>query len=78
MAITSLAESLTCLVGLTAYLVAGRAMDWSLALPLMLGAMLSVPVATLTVRRLPETAMRIGVGTVTCSLGVLAAAKLLW
>ncbi len=77
-AITSLAEGLTCFVGLTAYLCMGGGLYWWLAVPLTLGAVLSVPIATLTVRALPERFMRASVGVVTCLLGVLAFAKLLW
>jgi len=76
-AITSLAEGLTCLAGLIGYFIAGQRLDWSLTVPLTLGAMLSVPLATLTVRRLPATAMRICVGTATCILGVVALVKVL-
>jgi len=76
-AITSLAEALTCLVGLIAYVALYGHVDWTLAGPLTLGAMLSVPVATLTVRGLSEGVMRASVGTVTCLLGLVTFAKLL-
>jgi len=76
--ITSIAESLTCVVGLAAYFAVQGMVDLTLAAPLMLGAILSVPIATLTVRRLPERAMRGMVGAATCVLGVLALSKLLW
>jgi uncharacterized membrane protein YfcA len=75
-AITSLAEAWTCLVGLVAYVALVGQVNWTLAVPLTVGAVLSVPVATLTVRRLPEVAMRASVGGVTCLLGVLTLAKL--
>ncbi|MFH1419924.1 MAG: sulfite exporter TauE/SafE family protein [Planctomycetota bacterium] len=75
-AITSLAEGLTCLVGLTAYLLMGGGLYWWLAVPLTLGATLSVPMGTLTVRKLPDGFMRGSVGVVTCLLGVLAFVKL--
>ena len=76
-AITSLAEGLTCFVGLTAYLLMGGGLYWWLAIPLTLGAVLSVPIATLTVRKIPAGFMRGSVGVVTCLLGLLAFAKLL-
>lgn len=80
-AITSLAESMTCLIGLLGYIVAhlwvGRVQDWSLVLPLLLGASLSVPMATLTVRAVPSKLMRVCVGVATCLLGVLALGRLL-
>jgi uncharacterized membrane protein YfcA len=76
-AITSLAESLTCLIGLAAYLWMHGSLDWSLAIPLTMGAFLSVPMATLTVRKLPEVFMRGSVGVVTLLLGVLTLVKLM-
>ncbi|KXX65940.1 sulfite exporter TauE/SafE family protein [Marichromatium gracile] len=76
-AITSMAEALTCLIGLIAYLLLGGAIDWSLALPLSAGALLSVPLATVTVRRLPEALIRGAVGVLTLTLGGLLAFKLL-
>ncbi len=76
-AVTSLAESFTCLVGLITYLVVQGHLYWPLAAPLVAGALLSVPVATLTVRRLPETFVRGAVGVATSALGLLMFAKLL-
>lgn len=73
--ITSLAEGLTCLAGVVLYLWAGKSIDWSLAGPLSIGALLSVPLATLVVRQSREIWMRRGVGVVTCVLGVVALAK---
>lgn len=77
-AITSLAEGLTCAIGLAAYLLLHGRIDLLLALPLTAGAVMSVPMATLTVRKLPETFMRTSVGVTTCLLGILTAAKLFW
>jgi len=76
-AITSLTEAVTCFVGLTAYLLMHGNLYWPLAAPLTLGAVLSVPIATLTVRKLPESFMRGSVGVVTCLLGLLTFVKLL-
>jgi uncharacterized membrane protein YfcA len=76
-AITSVAEAFTCLVGLAAYIVFTGAPDWSLAVPLAAGALLSVPIATVTVRRLPESVLRGAVGAFTVVLGVAALARLL-
>ncbi len=71
-AITSVAEAFACVVGLVAYLALGRQINWGLTLPLLAGAIMSVPVATLTVRRLPEKGLRAAVGVVTLLLGALA------
>ncbi len=77
-AVTSLAEGLTCLVGLVAYLLLHRALDWSLTVPLALGALLSVPMATLTVRRMPERLVRGVVGLATATLGALTLLRLIF
>jgi hypothetical protein len=76
-AITSIAESFTCVIGLAAYLVLGREINWGLTIPLVGGALLSVPIATLTVRRLPEKGLRRIVGVVTIALGTLALSAVL-
>jgi uncharacterized membrane protein YfcA len=75
-AITSMAEALTCLVGLGAYLVLTGGIDWMLTLPLAAGALLSVPLATATVRRLPEDWIRRAVGSMTLVLGLVLLLKL--
>ena len=71
-AITSVTEAFTCVVGLAAYFVLGRSINWGLTVPLVAGALLSVPIATLTVRRMPEKGLRLVVGLVTLALGALA------
>jgi uncharacterized membrane protein YfcA len=76
-AITSVAESLTCAIGVAAYLVAGRTIDWTLAVPLIAGAALSVPMATATILRTPEHAVRGLVGLTTVLLGGVTLWKLL-
>ncbi len=76
-AITSVAESFTCAVGLLAYLVLNGGIDWSLTLPLAAGALLSVPIATATVKRLPESWLRLSVGVLTLVLGLVLLIKLI-
>lgn len=75
--ITSLAEAFTCLIGLIGYASMKGLPDPSLTLPLAAGALLSVPWATVTVRHLPETAIRAAVGVLTLALGLVSLAKLL-
>lgn len=75
-ALTSLAESFTCLIGLSFYLAMGKSIFWPLAIPLTIGALFSVPVSTLTVKRLPERILKKSVGIVTCILGLFSLAKL--
>ena len=75
-AVTSVAESVTCLVGVLAYLAVGKTLAWNLAVPLTMGALLSVPMATVTVRHLPEHTVRGVVGTFTLILGAVALLRL--
>ena len=76
-AVTSVAESLTCLVGVLAYLALGKTLAWNLAVPMSAGALLSVPIATVTVRHMPEHVVRGLVGALTLVLGVVALLKLI-
>ncbi len=75
--ITSLAEGLVCLVGVLAYALTGNgAVDWGLAPSLILGAILSVPLAALTVKRIPMQKMRWAIGVNVTVLGLFTLAKL--
>ena len=76
-AVTSVAESLTCLIGVLGYLAMGKTIAWELAVPLAFGALLSVPMATLTVSRSSEASLRGIVGLCTLILGVVALIKLI-
>jgi uncharacterized membrane protein YfcA len=75
--ITSLAEGLVCLVGFGLYLALNGAPDWGLAVPICTGAILSVPMATWTVRILPASDLRWAIGYATLFLGLLTLIKLL-
>ena len=75
--ITSLAEGLTCLVGVLLYLFyTDHIIDWKLAPSLILGAILSVPVAAYTVKRFKGHHLRRLVGIGTLILGGLTLYKL--
>ena len=76
-AITSLAEGLVCLVGVLMYLISGNGgIDWGLAPSLVLGALLSTPLATLTVKRVPLRRMRGVIGVGVTVLGVYTLGRL--
>jgi uncharacterized membrane protein YfcA len=75
--ITSLAEGLVCIVGVLAYVLTGNGgVDWGLAPSLILGAVLSVPFATLTVRQIPLHKMRWAIGTAITALGVFTLVRI--
>lgn len=70
--ITSFAEGLTCLVGVVTFLAFQPGTSWRLAPPLLLGAVLSVPLAALTVKRLPERGFTLIIGISVLVLGGLS------
>ena len=74
--ITSLAEGLTCAVGLTAYVLTKRVADWTLAPYLVIGAVLSVPLSAYTVKRIKTRGLRAVIGVVTLLLGAVTLVKL--
>lgn len=75
--ITSLAEGLTCVVGVILYLIASVQIEWTLLAPsLILGAVFSVPLSAHTVKRIPENKFRLIIGIVTVFLGTYILANI--
>jgi uncharacterized membrane protein YfcA len=75
--ITSLSESVTCLVGIIMYFALKSSADWVLAPWLMAGAVLSVPFAAHTLKRLPERKAKPLIAVIVILLGCLTLAKVL-
>jgi uncharacterized membrane protein YfcA len=75
--ITALGEALTCLIYLGISLAVGHLPLWRLALPLLGGALLSVPLAAYTVKLMPPKTLRGAIAYVTLFLGTLALVKVL-
>ncbi len=75
--ITSLAEGLTCIVGVSIYLILPVSIDWMLAPYLMVGALLSVPLSAYTVKKMKTDKLKIIICIITIILGTLTLAKLL-
>ena len=73
--ITSLAEGITCLVGIILYFFLQKQVDWVLAPWLMAGAVLSVPFAAHTLKRIPEKKAKMAVAVVIILLGMLTLVK---
>ncbi len=77
--ITSLAEGLTCLVGVATYLVfTNHTIEWNLAPSLVIGAILSVPFAALTVKKFRAGGLKLIVGIATLILGLLTLGKIIF
>ena len=75
--ITSLAEGLTCIVGVIVYIVSPEIIDWSLAPSLIIGALISVPFSAFIVKKIPIKVLKVAIGTLTILLGVLTLIKLI-
>lgn len=74
--ITSLAEGLTCLVGIIAYvLVTGNAIDWRLAPVIIAGAVFSVPLSAISVKKISTRDLKFAIAIITIILGLLTIIK---
>ena len=76
--ITSLAEGLTCLVGVITYmLVCKNPIDWKLAPYLIVGAVLSVPLSAKSVKMLSPKKLKFTIAILTIALGLFTIIKTL-
>ncbi|MDP8254359.1 MAG: sulfite exporter TauE/SafE family protein [Candidatus Alcyoniella australis] len=69
--ITSFSEGVTCLLGVGLYIVFKDSIDWTLAPWLMAGAVLSIPLAATTLKRLPENVVKVSIAVFVCVLGII-------
>lgn len=75
--ITSLSEGITCLVGLTTFVILGESLiNWELAGFLVVGAVLSVPLSAISVKKLQLKKMTTMIGVATLILGLFTLWKL--
>jgi len=74
--ITSLAEGLTCLVGVIAYmLISNNPIDWKLAPYIIIGAVLSVPLCAKSVKWISTKKLKLTIALLTIALGIFTIAK---
>jgi len=73
--ITSLAEGLTCAVGVVAYLLTKSIIDWRLAPYLIIGAVISVPFSAKKKKKIKTRTLAIIIGIVTLILGAFTIIK---
>jgi uncharacterized membrane protein YfcA len=67
----SVAEGLTCAAGMAAYVLTGNGrVDWELVPSLALGSFLSVPLAVLSVKRMPVGKIRWVIGSAVTASGL--------
>jgi uncharacterized membrane protein YfcA len=76
--ITSVAEAITCLVGVIMYLlIGGQQTSWRLALWITIGAVLSVPLSAKSVKLIPEHKLKAAIAILTIFLGLFTIYKTL-
>jgi uncharacterized membrane protein YfcA len=75
--IASLAEGITSAVGVAAYLASGVSISWHLAPSLLLGAILSAPIAAFVVSRIPVGRLTLLIGGLSAVLGSYTLARLI-
>jgi len=73
--ITSLAEGLTCVVGVLVFFISPEIIDWGLAPSLIIGAMLSVPFSAFIVKKIPTKTLKMTIGLLTFILGLMTLLK---
>ncbi len=76
--ITSLAEGLTCIVGVVVFIFSPEAIDWNLAPSLIIGALLSVPFSTFIVKKIPTKKLKITIGMMTLLIGLFTFIKIIY
>ncbi len=75
-AITTTAETFACIAGSVTFLLGSAAVSWHLTPFLTVGAVAAVPFSALTVRVLKPLQLKISVGVLTSTLGILLLLKL--
>jgi len=75
--IASLSEGVISLIGVIAYVLIAGSIHWGLALPILIGAVASTPLAAYTVKKIHFRHLRILIGVLAALLGALTLFKLL-
>jgi hypothetical protein len=75
--ITSLAEGLTCVVGVIVFISSPSMIDWTLAPSLVTGALISIPFSTILVKNIPTKSLKLAIGLITLTLGAITIFKLI-
>jgi len=73
--ITSFAEGFTCLVGVILFLGRGHGFDYDLMIPMVTGALLSIPFSTEFVKHIDETKLKKLIAVFTILLGLFTILK---
>jgi len=75
--ITSLAEGITCVVGVILYYLTKKQIEYTILPYILIGAILSVPLSAFTVKKINGKHLRLIIGIVTLGMGILTFIKAL-
>ncbi|MCF7687703.1 MAG: sulfite exporter TauE/SafE family protein [Cephaloticoccus sp.] len=75
--ITSFAEAFTCLAAVSLLLMQGGWISMVIFIPMACGALLSVPFAVFVIKQTNENRLKLVIGVITVSMGILTIAKAL-
>ncbi len=70
-AITALAESITCTGAILVFIFLGSGLDVTLLAPLLVGSMIAMPLSGHTVKRVKEGSLMSGIGVITIVIGII-------
>jgi len=76
-AITTLAESLTCLIALILYFIIGANIDWQLAPYLLIGGIASAPVSAYTVKIINTRRLSVAIALIAIFIGAITLVRVL-
>jgi uncharacterized membrane protein YfcA len=74
--ITAFAEAITCFVGFIVYFISGKFIDWRLAWTLTIFAVVAVPLAALTIKKIHSDNLKRLVGILILILGLMMLSKI--
>lgn len=72
---TTMSVALVCMVGFLGYMLIEGDIYWALAVATITGSVMAAPFATMTVRKVGTTKLKVGIGIATILLGILTLAK---
>ncbi len=75
--VTTFAEALTGIFSLATYILLGSGINWQIALYLVLGGLISAPLAALTVKRLAKKNLRAVIGVASIIVGIITIIKVI-
>lgn len=74
--ITTMTESITCLIGVLFFMLFGESFNWHLTLPLLIGSVIAAPLSAIVVSKVNEKILMKAIGILCLVMGFLVAMKI--